>query len=113
MPEVTPEQRRTNRTIVLRSLKNETGSSGGDAAAARVEDFCADPVGASSDEYVYVGALRLVRFYVDPTKPNASERQGLWQKVRTEMAKSTSPVPKDIDGAMAVRTLQLLAEERP
>lgn len=113
MADLTPEQRRSNRKLVLDALKSETGSSGGDVAAARVDAFRADPIGAPSAEYVYVGALRLTRFYVDPDKPNASERQGLWQKVRTLLGKSPGGAPKDIDGAMAVRTLQTLAEERP
>jgi len=113
MADPTPEERRTNRKIVLDALKSETGSSGGDLAAARVDAYRADPVGASSDEYFYVGALRLVRFYVDPDKPNASERRGLWQKIRSTMGKPTSPVPTDFDGTTPVRTLQMLAEQRP
>lgn len=113
MSETTLKQRRLNRKIVLDALKQETGSSGGDVAAPRVDAYCADPVAADSAEYVYVGALRLSRFYVDPSKPNAAERQGLWHSVRTPMGKSVTPVPAAIDGAMPVRTLQLLAEERP
>lgn len=113
MAELTPEERRRNRKIVLDALKRETGSSGGDSAAARVDAFRADPIGAPSEEYIYVGTLRLTRFYVDSTKPNNAERQGLWQSIRGPMGKSVSPVPRDIDGTMPVRTLQLLAEERP
>jgi hypothetical protein len=113
MTELTLEQRRLNRKVVLDALKRETGSSGGDAAAARVDAYRADPVNAPSDEYIYVGALRLTRFYVDPSKPNGAERQGLWTSIRSPMGKSVTPVPRDIDGTMTVRTLQLLAEERP
>ncbi len=113
MPDLTPEQRRENRKLVLQALQSETGSSGGDLAAPRVQAFVADPQAASTDDYVYVGALRLTRFYVDPSKPNASERRSLWQAVRTRMGRPTGNAPADIDGNTPVRTLQVLAEEQP
>lgn len=113
MAELTLEQRRENRRIVLEALRRETGSQGGDLAAPRVRAFVADPQNAATEEYVYVGALRLSRFYVDPSKPNSSERGGLWQSVRTAMGKAVGPVPTDVDGTTPVRSLQVLAEERP
>lgn len=113
MAELTPEQRRENRKLVLKALQSETGSSGGDLAAQRVKDYIANPQEASTDDYVYVGALRLTRFYVDPSKPNAGERRGLWHSVRAAMGKTTGNAPSDIDGTTPVRTLQVLAEVRP
>ena len=113
MPDPTLQQRRANRAIVLEALFSETGSSGGDAAADRVIAYRNDPQGAASKDHVFVGALRLVRFYIDPTKPNNNERRGLWQAIRTRMNKSTSPVPSSIDADSSVAMVQLLAEERP
>lgn len=113
MAELSLQQRRANRAIVLEALLSETGSSGGDAAAGRVNAYRSDPQGAASKDHVFVGALRLVRFYVDPTKPNMNERRGLWQAIRTRMNKSTSPVPSSIDSSSSVAMVQLLAEERP
>ena len=40
-----------------------------------------------------MGALRLVRFCIDPGKPNISERRSHWHAVRTRMGKSTTPAP--------------------
>lgn len=113
MANLTLQQRRDNRAKVLQSLFEETGSSGGDNAAERVKAYRADPHGAASKDHVFVGALRLVRFYVDPTKPGNNERRSLWHAVRTKMGKPTSPVPQAIDGSTSVAMLQLLAEERP
>ena len=113
MAEFTLQQRRANRAMVLEALLSETGSSGGDAAAERVVAFRGDPQGAASKVHVFVGALRLVRFYIDPSKPNMSERRSLWHAVRTRMGKSTTTVPNSIDSSTAVAMLQLLAEERP
>jgi hypothetical protein len=113
MAELTLKQRRDNRALVLQALKQETGSSGGDAAKDRVKAYCDDPNGAASKDHVFVGALRLVRFYVDSAKPNNSERRGLWQEVRTRMGKPVSATPASINGTTTVAMLQLLAEERP
>ena len=68
MADLTLQERRANRALVLEALLDETGSSGGDAAKDRVIAFRTDPQGAASKAHVFVGALRLVRFYIDPTK---------------------------------------------
>lgn len=111
MPTLTRSERRENRRLVLMALLDETGSHGGGAAEARVKAYCKAPQTAGTTEFGYVGGLRLRRFYVDPAKPNASERQGLWAAVRQRMGKSTAPVPGGWDGATDVMTLQQLAEE--
>ncbi len=111
MAELTREDRRTNRKSVLDTLRSETGSSGGDAAGARVRAYCADPQNASSTEFAYVGALRLVRFYVDPARPDAGQRRTLWAVLRKAMGLPVGTVPEGWDGSTDVSTLQQLAEE--
>ena len=78
MNELTKDQRRINRKLVLLALKEETGSSGGDVAAARFASYVANPIAASIEDFTYLGSLTLARFYIDPEKPNALERQSLW-----------------------------------
>src|SRR6266480_7684701 len=87
------EQRRNDRKFVLDALHSETGSFGGDAAAPRVRAYIADPMGSTTTEFAFVGALSLKRFYIAPDKPNASERRSLWQAMLTEFNKGTSTDP--------------------
>jgi hypothetical protein len=111
MAELTRDDRRKNRKHVLDALVDETGSFGGDAAAARVKAYRADPTGASTTEFSYVGALTLRRFYIDESKPNAVERRSLWQNLTTRMGKSGAKDPGGWDGTTLVMTLQAIAEE--
>jgi hypothetical protein len=111
MADLTREQRRINRKHVLDALKEETGSSGGSTAAARVDAYRADPVGASTEEFGFVGGLRLQRFYIDPTKPNQSERRSLWTNVVRRMDKPTAKDPGGWNGDSDVKKLQAIAEE--
>ncbi len=111
MAGLTKQQRRINRKHVLDALKAETGSSGGDAAAARVQAYVREPVGASTVEFAYVGGLILRRFYIDPEKPNSSERRSLWQSIVTRLGKPEAVDPGGWDGTSTVGTLQAIAEE--
>ena len=77
----TKATRRINRKHVLEALHAETGSWGGDVAKDRVKEFCADPANAPREEFAYVGALTLRRFYLDPAKPSGLERRGLWRSM--------------------------------
>ncbi|KPK40353.1 MAG: hypothetical protein AMJ69_02680 [Gammaproteobacteria bacterium SG8_47] len=110
MSGLTRSERRVNRKHVLDALHQETGSNGGDAAAARVEAFRADPIGAPTTEFAYVGALTLTRFYVDPSKPNANERRSLWMNITQRMQKPGTTDPGGWDGTTDVKQLQALAE---
>lgn len=111
MANLTRAERRQNRKLVLDALVDETGSSGGDAAAARVGAFRTDPIGASTTEFGYVGALSLRRFYVDDGKPNGVERRSLWQNLVTRMNRPDVRDPGGWDGSTLVMTLQAIAEE--
>ncbi len=107
---LTRDQRRMNRKCVLDALKQETGSSGGDTAAARVDAYRDDPIGASTTEFGYVGGLKLRRFYIDPTKPNNNERRSLWTNVVQCMGKPDANDPGGWDGSSDVKKLQAIAE---
>ncbi|MFN0180531.1 MAG: hypothetical protein ACKVZ0_17155 [Gemmatimonadales bacterium] len=111
MTELTREDRRVNRKHVLVALNKETGSFGGDAAASRVKAFIADPTGASTVEFAYVGGLTLRRFYIDESKPNSAERQSLWQEVTHQLGRDGVANPGKWDGSTQVKTLQAIAEE--
>lgn len=111
MADLTREERRRNRKHVLDALKEETGSSGGTTAAPRVDAYRADPVGASTEEFGFVGGLRLQRFYIDPTKPNQSERRSLWTNIVERMGKPGTANPGGFDGDTDVKKLQAIAEE--
>ena len=111
MADLTREDRRLNRKAVLEALFRETGSSGGDVAGARVRAYCADPLAASTRDFAFVGGLTLVRFYVDPARPDTAQRRMLWALVRKGLGLPVGTVPDDWDGRTDVSTLQLLAEE--
>jgi hypothetical protein len=100
-----------NRKHVLLALVEETGSEGGDVAASRVKAYLKDPLGATTTEFSYVGALALRRFYVDPAKPNISERRSLWQNLTTRLNKAGAKDPGGWNGETMVLTLQAIAEE--
>jgi hypothetical protein len=107
------DQARINCKHVLEALHAETGGMGGDVAAARVQAYCNDPINATATEFAFVGSLILKRWYIDPEKPNAAERAGLWQEVRTRMQRPLSPVPGGWDGNSDVFLVQAMAEETP
>jgi hypothetical protein len=111
MGNLTKDQRRMNRKHVIDALKQETGSSGGDAAATRVDAYRNDPLGATTVEFAYVGGLTLNRFYIDPTKPNKSERRSLWMNIMKRMGKPNAVDPGGWDGSSDVKKLQAIAEE--
>jgi hypothetical protein len=111
MPSENKESRRENRARVLRALKSETGSMGGDAAKERVRAFLADPVGAPTKEFAFVGALTLTRFYVAQGKPNATERKSLWQTLREEFSAPDATDPQGWSGETNVAQLQAIFEE--
>jgi hypothetical protein len=104
------DRQRANRKLMLDALKEETGSSGGTAAAARVEAYRADPLGASLEDFAFVGALILTRFYVDPTKPNDAERASLWTAIMQKMGKPGVAPKTGWDGKSDVKKLQAIAE---
>ena len=111
MADLTREERRMNRRHLLDALKSETGSSGGEPAAKRVDAYRKDPLGSTTTEFGYVGGLRLTRFYVDPAKPNAGERGSLWQSLMGRMGKHGTSDPGGWDGSSDVKKLQVIAEE--
>ena len=111
MAELTREDRRRNRKHVLDALVQETGSSGGGAAAPRVNAYREDPIGAPTAEFAYVGALALRRFYIDESKPNAVERRSLWKSLTDRMQKPGVADPGGWDGTTLVMKLQAIAEQ--
>lgn len=111
MADLTRDDRRRDRKLLLDALISETGSYGGDPAAARVKGYIKDPVGAPTSEFSYVGALTLIRFYVDSAKPNQSERRSLWQNLMGRMGSPGTADPGGWDGSTPVMTLQAIAEE--
>lgn len=110
MPGLTKKQRRMNRKHVLIALKEETGSLGGTAAAENVDAYCADPDRANTKTFAYVGGLTLNKFYIDPAKPNASERRSLWMNVVGKMGKTGTIDPGNWDGSADVKKLQAILE---
>lgn len=113
MADLKREERRRNRKTVLDALRSETGSAGGDVAGPRVRGFCDDPQAAATTEFAYVGALKLVRFYVDPALPSAGQRRTLWAVIRKGMNRPVGTAPGGWDGNSDVSTLQQFAEETP
>ena len=111
MADLSRDDRRRNRKHVLDALVDETGSFGGDAAAARVKAYRIDPLGAPTTEFAYVGALALRRFYIDESKPNTVERRSLWQNLTTRMKRPGVKDPGGWGGTTLVMTLQAIAEE--
>ena len=107
---LTRDERRMNRKHVLDALKKETGSSGGDAAAQRVDAYRKKPLEADTVEFGYVGGLTLTRFYIDPSKPNGVERRSLWTEIMKRMQRKAKD-PGGWDGSADVKMLQALAEE--
>lgn len=105
------DTRRLNRKHVLDGLVEETGSFGGDPAAARVKAYRSDPLGASTEDFGYVGGLTLRRFYVDDSKPNGVERRSLWQNLTQRMEKPAAKDPGGWDGSTQVKALQAIVEE--
>lgn len=107
---MTKDERRINRKHVLDALKRETGVDDGSNAAPRIVAYRRDPVGASTQEFAFCGALTLRRWYVVSNKPNQSERRSLWQEIMSRMGKS-APMPAGWDGNTNVSQLQAIAEE--
>jgi hypothetical protein len=105
------EDRRKNRAHILEALQSETGSSGGDAAAKRVKAYIADPIGAPPEEFSFCGALILTRFYVDPQKPNTSEKRSLWKEMLTRIDQGSAADPGGWNGESSVSQLQLIVEQ--
>lgn len=95
---------------VLQCLHSETGSYGG-GAKTRVKKFIDDPYGADSIEFGYVSGLNLSRFYVDPSKPNAAEIQGLWSCLKSKFDKREAPMPASINAKTTVRSLRNMINE--
>ena len=102
--------RRMNRKHVLEALHAETGSWGGDVAEDRVRAYCDAPTEATREEFAYVGALTLRRFYVDPAKPNTGERASLWKSISQRLNKQAKD-PGGWDSETNVSQLQAIAEE--
>ena len=105
------EQRRINRAKVLEALHSETGSFGGGNADERVPVYIADPIGASTVLYGYIGGLALRRFYIAPGKPNNSERASLWEALSVRF----SGLKADAggwDGSTRVLSLQAIVESK-
>ena len=108
---MTREERRTNRKVVLQALNSETGSSGGDAAAERVDAFIADPINADVTEFAFVGALTLKRFFIDPDKPDTAERRSLWQELLNRLGQGSATDPDGWGSNTNVAQLQAIVEE--
>ena len=108
---MTREDRRNHRKLILQALESETGSSGGDAAEPRVTSYIQDPLNASTEDFAFVGALTLRRFFIDPDKPNTSERRSLWQEILTRFAVGSAKDPGGWDGSTIVSQLQITVEQ--
>jgi hypothetical protein len=108
---MTKDQRRKNRKDVLKALNSETGGFGGDTAEPRVRAYIADPVGASTVEFAFIGALTLRRFYIDPEKPNVSERRSLWQATLSQLNQGSAKDPGGWGSDTNVSQLQAIVEE--
>jgi hypothetical protein len=108
---MTKDERRRHRRHVLVALNKETGSHGGGPAGDRVKAYIRDPERATTVEFAFVGALTLVRFFVDPSKPNQSERRSLWQAILDEFATDSVKDPGGWNGTTNVSQLQAIVEE--
>lgn len=104
------DQRRRMRATILSALKDETGSAGGAPAAARVNAYIKKPLDASTEDFAFVGALTLTRFFIDPSKPDASERRGLWQNIMSRI-ESDQKDAGGWGGSTNVAQLQAIVEE--
>ena len=104
-------ERRWNRKLVLDALQKETGVDGGSSEQrARIVAFRNDPGGASLDDFVFVGALALKNWYVDPDKPGASERPSLWITLTGLMGKPGAANPDNWGPTTSVSQLQTIVE---
>lgn len=103
------DERRNNRARILKALHDETGSYGGGQAENRVRAYINNPVGATTQEFGYVGGLSLKRFYIDPSKPNASERRSLWQNISNRI-ESVGRDPGGWSESTRVLILQAIVE---
>ncbi len=104
------EERRKNRKHVLDALRSETGVDDGTTAAPRIKAYRADPTGATTTEFAFVGGLILRRWFIDPSKPNQSERRSLWQEIMKRLNKQATD-PGGWSGTTNVSQLQAIAEE--
>lgn len=105
--------RRMNCKHVLDALNDETHSNGGDAAAADVIRFRNDPGGADGQTFGRVSSLPLIRWYIDPTKPDANQRDRLWTNVTRRIGRPGVANPGGFGAQTPVVTLQEIAEEAP
>ncbi len=108
---MTKDERRRHRRHVLVALNKETGSLGGGSADERVKAYNRNPEGATTVEFAFVGALSLTRFFVDPSKPNQSERRSLWQAILDEFATDSVKDPGGWNGSTNVSQLQAIVEQ--
>ncbi len=107
---MTKAQRRRNRKKVLEALHAETGSFGGEPSEQRFRDYVADPEGARTEVFSFLGALTLRRFFIAPDKPNKSERRSLWQRLMMEFLSPGTADPGGWSGQTNVSQLQLIVE---
>ena len=103
------EERRVLRAQILEALNDETGSYGGGTADERVPAYIDDPLGASTVEFGYVGGLALRRFYISPDKPDATERDSLWDNLSNRID-NLGDDPGGWDGSTRVLILQAIVE---
>lgn len=104
-------RRRVIRRAVLRALLRETGSMGGRASASRVSAFLSDPVGASKEEFRFVGGLPLCAFYFGAASLMQAERYSLMEAVACELDVPIAGEPGGWDSKVDVAALQSIVEE--
>jgi hypothetical protein len=105
------ETRRVDRGRVLVVLARVTGSFGDEAAAPRVRAYIKDPVHASNEDFGYVGALQLRRFYAWADKPEKADRLILWTALMFEFAQPGLADPGHWGASTTVSQLQRLVDE--
>jgi hypothetical protein len=103
--------RRENRARVIRALQTCTGNFGDDLAAPRVQAYSKDPVGSDPEEFAFVGALPLRRFYAFADKPDKNDRPVLWNRLLIEFELLGGKDPGKWGPDTSVSKLQRIAEQ--
>jgi len=109
--ELTRAERRNNRGLVLAALVQETGSRGGKPAQDAVNAVIGNPEGVSKEQWSFVGALPLSRFYVSPGRPTRPEQESLWQRLRAAFDVPATADCPPMRPDLTVGLLQAMIEE--
>lgn len=96
---------------VLDALHARTGNNGGDHAAADVKRYREANGDVDDATALFVRALPIKNWYVDPDKPDAAELDNLWISVRRKMGRAEVPKPGGWNKDSSTSTLNRVGRE--